>query len=274
MEGRHDTRYTSTERDPSQEVKRLVAYRQIQNLMGRRAYFHDANRNDLELTLYANRNDISWGQNHGFWIGLSSIRRYYVEWGQVQGTRHLSMINAHYPQIENELRNLASGSFLMHMLTTPVIEIAGDFKTAKAMWYTPSLVIGFGGEEVFMASWLWEQYAADFIFEENEWKFWHLNVFTDFMTPFPQSPADAIRLRSSLDDAMSQQAISAGTEGVFGPTPEDDEAIPSPELITQTCELWWQGWVPQLKPRPPVPYHTFDETFSYEPGGTGFIGSK
>jgi hypothetical protein len=56
---------------------------------------------------------------------------------------------------------------IMHTLTTPIIEVAGDGKTAKGMWYSPGQVTEVGQDGKPMAMWMWEKYGADF---ERRWQ--------------------------------------------------------------------------------------------------------
>jgi hypothetical protein len=56
-----------------------------------------------------------------------------------------------------------------HTLTTSVIEIAGDRKTAKGVWNSPGHETMPIGERP-IAHWCWNRYGVDFILENSEWK--------------------------------------------------------------------------------------------------------
>ncbi|OGO20462.1 MAG: hypothetical protein A2144_00810 [Chloroflexi bacterium RBG_16_50_9] len=86
------------------------------------------------------------------------------------------------------------GGFTMHMAVGPVIEVAGDGKTAKGIWFSP----GCAGN-----LWVWGVYMVDYVKEDDGWKFWH-TIFTPFFrTPYEKGwmeiPA-AGTLASGLED--------------------------------------------------------------------------
>ncbi len=51
-----------------------------------------------------------------------------------------------------------------HILTSAVIEVADDGKTAKAVWYSPGIVSE-GSAPNWMTAWIYELYACDFVKE-------------------------------------------------------------------------------------------------------------
>lgn len=70
-----------------------------------------------------------------------------------------------------------AGEMLDMQLTTPMIEVASDLKTAKAVWWCPG-----GGaipqeETDPEAIWAWGMLAADFLHVDGQWKIWHLHYF-------------------------------------------------------------------------------------------------
>ena len=68
------------------------------------------------------------------------------------------------------------GYMLDMQLTTPMIEVADDVKTAKALWWCPGISsLPQEGEDP-KALWCWGMVGADLIFR-NEWKIWHLHYF-------------------------------------------------------------------------------------------------
>ena len=67
------------------------------------------------------------------------------------------------------------GAFTMHVAVSPIIEIAGDGKTAKSVWFSP----GCAGN-----LWVWGVYMVDYVKEDGEWKFWHMIFSPFFRTPY------------------------------------------------------------------------------------------
>ncbi|KAL3447699.1 hypothetical protein BJX65DRAFT_307760 [Aspergillus insuetus] len=71
------------------------------------------------------------------------------------------------------------GNLLFPFLTTGMVEVAGDGKTAKGTWRSPSVqaVIPKEGQGEPEPIWLFGSYAVDFIKKNNEWKIWHFHWF-------------------------------------------------------------------------------------------------
>lgn len=82
------------------------------------------------------------------------------------------------------------GVMNLHTLTSPLIEVAEDGKTAKGVWVSPGIK---SHETDFnhQAYWSWSRYGVDFIKEDNKWKIWHLLMCGMFRTPFEKSWVEA-----------------------------------------------------------------------------------
>lgn len=96
-------------------VQSLEDIHEIHNLMGRRAYYHSAVRHDLEIQeLWSSGDDVVFEpEDMGAWASLASIKRSYVN--------------------GNPFPPGTKGLLVEHTLTTPVLEIAEDSKTAKGI---------------------------------------------------------------------------------------------------------------------------------------------
>jgi hypothetical protein len=139
-----------------------------------------------------------------------------------------------------------SGNFSMRTLTTPIIEVAGDGKTAKGYWYTIGWTSGMhdGKGE---AQWSFERYGIDFVKEDGDWKIWHFHVYNDFDTPYEKN-----WVQNAIDTGRKGGVTSArpGLEQYFTPTVFHNSYDPKVDNNP-------------LNPPPPVPYCHFEETFSY-----------
>ena len=94
----------------------------------------------------------------------------------------------------------AGGEFAMHLSTTPVIEIAGDGKTAKGIWYSPGLGLSpkMNDSSVDVTGiFFWERYGGDFIKEKGVWKIWHLGMYYDFTPQLPTSMTSNLAVKGS-----------------------------------------------------------------------------
>jgi outer membrane murein-binding lipoprotein Lpp len=221
---------------------------QIQNLMSRRAFYHSAGRNDLEFELYAKSvPDISWGQNQGFQVGAETIKKFYVDENIANRKAELARMSKLYPQLKNDDANMGAGSFVIHSLTTPIIEVAGDGKTAKGVWYTPGALAMTDAKGKFFGNWLWERYAVDFIKEDGQWRFWHILVLTDFMSGMGKD-IQAMAEAPVGSEAAKQQAAEAAKRWT---------------VVTTNYKSWGPTTAQQVAPRLPEPYQTFADTFSY-----------
>ena len=89
--------------------------------MSRYEYFHTADMQEETVELYAQKApDVSAEiANWGVYEGIEGIKRLFIGLHRQGGEEALV------------------GSMHMHTLTTPVIEVAEDGKTAKAVWISP-----------------------------------------------------------------------------------------------------------------------------------------
>jgi len=211
-------------------MERNHALLQIQNTMGRYAYMHTAGMHTECMDLFAldtpgTTVEMMWG----VYEGREGIKRCYEGWhkdsdGEGKGIMHV------------------------HALSTPVIEIADDLKTAKAVWLSPGHETGpnpnTGKPEAY---WAWMKYGVDFIREGREWKIWHLHVYGIFFTPYDKSWVE-----SSLQPAFAPPT--------FDMLPEAHRPDRAP---TTNWEYKVDKKYPSDQPLLPVQYPTFDKTFSY-----------
>lgn len=237
--------------DVAKTVQRLADIQAVQDVMSRHAWYYSAGQHEREIDeLYAKRQpDVSFGTNVGYWIGLPSIRRFYVDWFKKQSQKDLTALSKRHPQVKDEPRNLLAGTSMMHTLTTPLIVVAGDGRTAKGLFYSPGQVTQTPLGQP-SANWMWERYAVDFIKEEGQWRIWHFNVFTDFTV---EPGGDWTRPGPGAKiDLQPGETL-----------PWEDPEAPQPDLPMQTYQRWGIDVVRGENPRIPVPYRTFGETFSY-----------
>lgn len=168
----------------AQSMQRVYDAYQVANVMARHAYYHAYNLHGEELDEIwvkkpENQKTATFGQNWGYQVGMELIRRNYDEINVLNHKKDLDRMREKYPEIEDKPENYAVGAMLMHALTTPYIEVAGDGQTAQALWYSPGQVTVAHPDRI-DAMYMYERYGADFIKEDGEWKLWHLFIGTDF----------------------------------------------------------------------------------------------
>lgn len=242
------------------------------NIMSWHVWYHASFLNSVELEKVwvktpQYQKSAVWAQNANYWIGMDNIKAYY---GPV--TPH----------------EQTKSQFQFHTTTTGLVEIAGDRQTAKGVWYTPGAIGGASG-----LTGLWERYAIDFVMENGEWKIWHLHVYTDLQYSLksgsggmgggmgggaPQgqgmgTPPQGMEGQGAPDmsqggappsgappQGMGEQAEKFGSEsgGGTGRPMVQSQATANPGYAELSDSSY-----PDLIPRPPEPYKTFSDTWSY-----------
>lgn len=169
-------------------------------------------------------------------------------------------------------RPAPAGKLLLHYTTTPVIEVAGDGETAKGLWVMTGLESGLTDPEVagnvpdfffepgdvlgkkVWAHWVWCEYGIDFVNQDGDWKIWHFRCFEIARATHSRNWIEF----ASLDAAsFDNDLMYFGEDGrpKFMPEPDSD--------ATDLAHRYHPTRAQELKPRPPVPYRTFTETFAY-----------
>ena len=222
-----------------QKLQRALDIQAIQNVASLHEYYHSAlmHKEEIEAIWAQKTPGVSWTNNTDRYVGMPSLKKFYVD----------------------GLPKEKTGVLWVHMLTTPVIEVAGDGKTAKGVWISFGHVSG-PMEGKVTSSWAQEKYGMDFVKEDGKWKIWHLRTYVDFYSPIDASWAAMAGY--SPQDATIQQTIGklqTKTKKESGVKPDlaepDEKGVYYREYSLTT--------VPVMQPTPPVPYCTFGETFSY-----------
>jgi len=205
----------------------MEAVNEIQNLMGKYSFWHSAGMHKECLDLFAMKTpDVRAEMMWGIYEGQKGIERLYPGWhGFMDGD--------------------GIGKMHMHAMTTPVIEVAEDLKTAKAVWVSPGHESGpaFESDKI-VAHWAWCKYGCDFIREDGKWKIWHLHVYGIFMCPFEKSWTEE-------PDDMDTDDMEPFPEGYEPDRPPTTHwnYMPDKKYVNE--------------PAPPEPYETFDEETAF-----------
>ncbi len=209
-----------------QKVDRLTDRADVANVMGKYVYYHYANEYEKLANLFAlDRDDVTAEiSNWGVYKGGESIRRLYP--------------------ILHQTFLLGDGKGRLHAncITTPVIEVAHDGKTAKGLWFITGAETSPNDDDVLEPHWTWARYAIDFIKEADGWKIWHLHVVGLFHYPTSSSWVDYKEPHRELDWIPEELRADEPMTRDFA------------YGVDRVCDLY---------PAPPEPYETFDETFSY-----------
>jgi hypothetical protein len=279
------------------DSERALAMWQVQNVMSKHAYYHAAGMHLEELSNIwvdekgPNADTATFASPGWIMHGIAGVKKFYGQGNQDNKAKELEALSKLYPEIKNIKENLGAGhEYAMHTNTTPVIEIAGDGKTAKGIWYSPGIGLSAhinGSEVSYGGTFFWEKYGADFLKENGEWKIWHCQMWYDWTPSFPTSMTSSIgagpggapaagQTQGSQQGGQTQGApggqggdqagkgaVEAGekVQGKAEPTtakPGDMTANPNNHYEPYNVKR-----VPTIAPRIPESYYTFSETFSY-----------
>lgn len=151
----------------------------------------------------------------------------------------------------------AKDAFFFHSIASPYIEVAGDGKTAKAVFMSPGLETYYGhhshtrapGEDKMTAYWCWGKYSADFIKIDGVWKIWHLKWWRDLRCDYYKSWVDDTE--ALADKASYQKREDAAPDMPFHkpmkfhqPYRSGERKVPLPRLpqpydtYGEQDELW------------------------------------
>lgn len=144
------------------ELERLQAVNEIQKVMGHYETLHfcggEVGRTGKEcFALWRDDVTVEVSMDGGVY-GSESVDTYWSRSGDIVGVGNLCF---------------------MHTLATPIIEVAGNGMTAKAVWCSPGFETGVNLPRGDFNSWCWGKYGMDFIKnpDTGEWRIWHMKWF-------------------------------------------------------------------------------------------------
>lgn len=139
-------------------LEKLEIYQELQNEMGRTIVAFNFKQPDQVLSHFA--------------MEKEDVSLEYADEGVFKGKDAVT-------QIINETlgREKVPGEMLDLQLTTPMIEVAEDLQTAKAVWWCPGAGTLVQDRAEPEAVWVWGMLGVDFIVCNGEWKIWHLHYF-------------------------------------------------------------------------------------------------
>lgn len=218
--------------DLQKRIERLESIHEIQNLMGYYEEYQSALEFDKVWPLFAlDSADVRWEVGPGAYVGGQAVKDALT--AQEKRPDDKAWLAIH------------NGEMHVHTLATPVIVVADDGQTAKATFDSPGLETLSGLGHKPMAYRGWCRYGVDFIKTATGWKIWHMHVYGVIFSDATKSWVDAPG---------------------FPPKPKPtDVGGEWPPFSRPQSDVWiYTGKdIPPLLPRPPEPYRTFSETFSY-----------
>lgn len=141
--------------------------------------------------------------------------------------------------------------FPLHCMTTPIIEVAEDGKTAKGLWLMVGVEAGDGLDGKMSARWAAGRFAMDFIKEDGEWKIWKYHATSLILTPHVEVEPPLDMTRAQLEENVERDFAS---KGEFGP-----DRYPSFPFVANEAE--WQANIPPI----PLPYESWNDSLACVP---------
>ena len=230
-------------------TERWEDQRTIKNLMGKYVNCLLLNRQgEMFDSFFSKRSDICLTFNDGSYIGTDAVSGYFAAM-VAHNKLAAKLLQQRLPEKlgnrpEEDIYGI--GPFHVKPLTAPVIEVAGDGETAKGLWFCLGCnaeVTSRGPE----ASWTWGYFAGDFVYEDEDWKIWHLQYLNDVDSLCGQSWGKAVTPYPELPE--------------FAPLKEFQ--FPPYTVSEKVRETYSVSRPLTESPRIPEPYQTFSETFSY-----------
>lgn len=234
---------------PEEKLCRFEDMREIRNLMGRLSADYVLKKEAQMLDNYwAKREDICLGINEGWFLGRGEVARYYAN----QADRialESSLIQKAFPEeLGEKSAEEVYGVGMMDYkpVDTAVIEVAGDRETAKGIWCIrgSNSVVTTGGP---MSYWEWGWFAVDFIYENEEWKIWHMQYLQEVSRPCGYAWTGEEKAYPELPEYAGIAAWSA--------------AAPTKSVVLRERYNAKRAFTPS--PRIPEAYDSFGQTFSY-----------
>jgi hypothetical protein len=230
-------------------TQRWEDQRYIKNLMGKYANCAILNREgDVFGSFWSAAGDISLAFNDGWYVGQEAVKSYYDACVK-RNALVASLMQKRFPEklgklSEDEVYGI--GPFKVKPMASPIIEIAGDGKTAKGLWICQGAYneVEPAGP---VAHWTWGYFAVDFIREGDGWKIWHMQYLNDVDSICGQSWGKPQKPYPDLPE--------------FAPL--KDFSYPTYTKAETLREYYTPARPVTQAPRIPEPYNTFADTFSY-----------
>lgn len=226
-------------------IQRAVGAVECEKVMSRHVYWHSAGIHRDEWEEYWSKSvDITWGHGWGRQDDRYSYYFSYVLEKERNAFKTFMGIKLKYPDVENCTRLDGVAEYSNHLTTSPVIEVAEDGKSAKALWQfqaADTRVTACGPLSIWKIGYM----AADLVEEDGEFKVLNLLYALDIDHPCAEPWTEPSK---------------------YAPDPEFaafDIPEPQPTVPMEVYRAYSVDRPYQELPKMPVPYTTLAETFSY-----------
>jgi hypothetical protein len=217
----------------------------IQNIVSKMSYFYEAGMCEERMKYIAKKTPgvtVEIGAR-GVFEGVDGARETLVDVEKSFERSHAVGMRKLFPDVK--FGSDHAGMLESELIGTPVIEVAGDGKTARGEWLS-LMAVGKTHEDdpKPQALWIWWKSAIDFVKEDGEWKIWHYLKNPYFATPYT---------KDWVENSLTLKPV---------PPPGTMKGIPghgAPDrATTKLYDSYRITREPRLDPKPPEPYQTFD----------------
>lgn len=170
------------------KINKLDAYAEIQNTMGRMIAAVNFRRKEDVYSYFASE--------------LDDVSLEYADEGVFKGPE---AVKAGIDYLLGE--EIRPGEMIDLQLTTPVIEVASDCMSARAVWWSPGAASVLREGEDPQALWIWGDFAVDFVYINDEWKIRHLHYFTLIKCDYHKGWVDDTSLINRPNTPMHPMAM-------------------------------------------------------------------
>ena len=235
---------------PEEQVARWEATRAVENLVGKRMFYgiYRWSEKCWEDLWCRKAPEPTLGFNNGYYKGYEAIGAYFKACQELAELKTRVVKEANPEELAGKsLEELYGvGSLDVWNMTTPIVEVADDLKTAKGLWYY------LRGNTDYTAAGIttyhqWGWMGVDFVNEDGEWKIWHMVCAEDLNFLAGTSWTEP-RVVKPVDPKYAEI-------GTF--------KLPEPNVPMTVFEYWHDRRKQVDFPGVPKNYATFAETFSY-----------
>ncbi len=231
-------------------VERWEDRRDVKNQLGKFVHYLLLKKEaQMVDDLWSSRDDICYGTNEGWYAGQASVRNFFG-WFPGYTAKVAACLKAKFPDKLGEKTDeeiFGIGLMELKSISNYVIEVAEDGETAKAF----CCIFGYNttvDERGPISNWILGTVAVDFLYENEEWRIWHMQYLEDINKPAGSDWG------AKEPKAFPELAEFASLKGLVPPAP------------SKPCVLRERySGSRRAAPLPalPKPYVTFAETFSY-----------
>lgn len=239
----------------SERIARAEGAVECERIMSRHAYYHSGGIHREEFFgLWSKSEKITWAHGFGQWNRAQYFENYVLNQESSNWERFKQLWNV-YPELKTKIKDTgkladyrAFTENAMHVLATPVIEVSADGKSAQALWTTPGIIIStLTPQQTRRGTWMYERYGADFVFEDNTWKYLNLRVCPDCSCPMtdaawykPKVPLpDGAAKKPVNSRHVSERQIPGPLHAMMEPTLMPmDPGIPMPHETQSDIRLY------------------------------------